>query len=302
MQSVALRRVVVVMNVRIGVLLLAALLQSGSAVLAADAPAIVRLAVVNTPQQSGLLAALLPGFEKASGYRVEVYSGSDVYDRARSGKADIVISHWGKAGVEPFVMSGLGLWPRMVFANQAVLVGPPGDPAGIRGMTDPYLALRKVAASGATFVCPANAGLRYLCEVLLAGAGNPDRARWYVETDEARGRAMRFAEDKGAYTLWGSFPFERFRRNQESSLEVMVWNASILQRTMATIVVNPERFPDVNVTGAKALEAYLLSPPAQAAVAAFREQGIEHQTWWPAARNNEPGRLLGITVEEGADD
>jgi tungstate transport system substrate-binding protein len=290
------------MNMRIRVVLLAGLLLPTAAAMPEKPDNVIRLAAVNTPAQSGLLAALLPGFEKQSGYTVDVYGGSDVYDRARSGKADIVISHWGKAGVEPFVMSGMGLWPRIVFANQSVIVGPKDDPAGIRGMTDPYLALRKVAASGATFVCPANAGLRYLCEVLLAGAGSPDRGKWYIATDEARGRAMRLAEDKGAYTLWGSFPFERFRRKHGSELDVMIWEAPLLQRAMATVVVNPARFSDVNLAGAKALEAYLLSPQAQAAVAAFREDGTNRQTWWPAARNNEPGRLLGIEIEEGADE
>jgi tungstate transport system substrate-binding protein len=263
---------------------------------AEGAPPVVRLAVVNTPYQSGLLAALLPGFEKASGYKVEVYSGNDVYDQAEAGKADLVISHYGKAPVEPFVKSGKGTWPRPVFANQSVLVGPKADPAGIRGMTDPVEAMKKIASSGSRFVATSNATGRYLSEVLLAGAGSPKRADWYIETPLSKGRAIQLADEKGAYTIWGSSPFERYRRNHDTGLEVMIGSAPLFQRTMAVIVVNPERFPGVNAEGARALEAYLLSPATQAAIAAYREDGQDRQTWWPAAFDNNPAQLLGASA------
>ena len=261
-------------------------------------PPVLRVATVNTPHQSGLMASLMPAFEKASGYRVELYGGSDVYARAEQGQADLVISHYGKSPVQGFVASGKGLWPHPVFSNQSVLVGPKGDPAKIRGLRDPFEAMKRIAASGAPFVATGNPGARYLTEVLLAGAGHPRRGDWYIETDEARGRAMQFAAGKGAYTIWGSFPFERFRSKHGTSLEVMVWDTPVFHRVMATIVVNPEKVPGVNIEGAKALEAYLLSPAAQAAVASFREEGLDRQTWWPAGRDNDPAQMLGMTGED----
>ena len=261
----------------------------------------VRVAVVNTPYQSGLMASLLPAFEKASGYRVEVYGGNDVYRQAELGKADLVISHYGKAPVEEFVTGGKGMWPQPVFSNQSVLVGPKDDPARIRGMTDPFGAMRKIAASGAPFLAAGNPVARYLSEVLMAGAGNPARGAWYIETDQARGRAMQVAAAKGAYTIWGSFPFERFRGKHDTALEVMVWDTPVFHRAMAAVVVNPEKIPGVNVEGAKALQAYLLSPSAQAAVAAFREEGLDRQTWWPAGVDNNPAQMLGMAGQDTED-
>jgi len=81
----------------------------------------------------------------------------------------------------------------------------------------------------------------------------------------------------------------------------MVWNTPVFHRVMATIVVNPEKTPGVNAEGAKALEAYLLSPPAQGAIAAFREEGLDHQTWWPAGRDNDPAWMLGTAGEDRED-
>jgi tungstate transport system substrate-binding protein len=265
---------------------------------AEQARPVVRIAVVNTPYRSGLLAALLPAFEQASGYRVEVYGGNDVFSRAEMGGADLVISHYGKSPVEEFVTSGKGLWPRPVFSNQLVLVGPRADPAKIRGMSDPFAAIRKIAGSGSPFLVTGNPGARYLSQVLMAGADNPQRGAWYIETDQARGRAMQLADEKGAYTLWGSYPFEEFRRKHGPDLDVMVWNTPVFHRVMVAIVVNPGKVTGVNAEGAKALQAYLLSPPAQAAVATFREEGLDRQTWWPAGRDNDPARMLGMTGED----
>lgn len=273
---------------------------AGAACAEADAP-VVRVASVNTPYQSGLLQALLPAFEKMSGYKVEVYGGSDVYEKAEEGKVDLIISHYGKAPVEPFVTAGKGLWPRPVFSNQSVLVGPKNDPAGIRGMKDPFQAMKRIVSSGSKYVSPANPTGRYLSELLLAGAGSPERGDWYIESPLTRGRAMRYADEQGAYTIWGSFPFERFRRNNGGGLEVMVWDTPIFHRTMATIVVSPARFSAVNVEGARALEAYLLSPGTQSAIAAFREEGLDRQTWWPAAFDNNPSQVLGSTAGDEED-
>lgn len=275
--------------------------RAGPAQAAVQRP-VVRLAVVNTPFQSGLLATLLPDFERASGYEVQVYSGNDVFQRAERGEADLVIAHLGKAGTEQFVRGGNGAWPRAVFSNQMVLVGPATDPAGILGMTDPFAAVRKIAEKRAPFVCAVDPGSRYLCELLLAGAGNPAREGWYLETTQSKGLAMKFAAERAAYTVWGAYPFERFRRTHATTLQAMVWDTSIFQRVMASIVVEPERFPAANAAGARALEAYLLSPQVQAAIAAFREDGVTWQTWWPAARSNNPAQLLGVDAGSDTDE
>lgn len=60
----------------------------------------------------------------------------------------------------------------------------------------------------------------------------------------------------------------------------------MLHRVMASIRINPEKIQGINAEGALAFEKYLLSPRAQARIAAFRTNGVGEQLWWPAARNN----------------
>ena len=270
----------------IAAFLAGALMSAAHASEPADATT-VRLVVVNTPQFSGLLDSLLPDFERESGIEVEVYSGSDVYKKARNGNADLVISHYGKKGVERFVMDGFGAWPRIVFSNQAVLIGHRSDPAGIRGLTRVAEAMQRIANKKAPFIHNDIPGIDYLTDVALESAGRPDRSGWFIDDGHAKAAAILLAEEKQGYVIWGAFPVLRFDTARDTSeLEILVAEDPSLQRIMAAIVVNPEKVEGVNAEGARALVDYLLSPRVQAKIAAFRTPGSDLQLWWPAGRNN----------------
>lgn len=248
---------------------------------------VVRLAVVNTPQFSGLLHGLLTDFERQTGLAVEVYSGNDVYRKARAGDADVVISHYGKKGVERFVMEGYGSWPKIVFSNQAVLIGHRSDPAGVRGLASVAEALGRIADKKAPFVHNDIPGIDYLTAIALESAGRPDKAGWFIDDGHVKAAAVLLAEEKKGYVIWGAFPFLRFDSQRDSSeLEILVANDPSLQRIMAAIVVNPDKVGGVNAAGARELVDFLLSPPVQAKIAAFRVPGSDLQLWWPAGRNN----------------
>lgn len=247
---------------------------------------VVRLAIVNTPKFSGLIDALLEDFKSSSGLQVTVYAGSDVYERARAGEADIVISHYGKAEVERFVLDGYGSWPRTVFFNQLVLAGPKSDPAGIRSLASASEAFSRIAKAKAPFVANNLPGIAYLTNLLWEAAGGPDKSGWFLETEAAKGKAVELAESKQAYVIWGALPLLRYKSQHDSEMEIMVAADPVLQRVMAAILVSPDKVPGVNSAGAEALQKFLLEPRTQAKIAAFRSPGSDLQLWWPAGRNN----------------
>lgn len=261
---------------------------------AASLSGVVRLGAVNTPDYSGLLDEVIAQFGAQTGLDVTVYSGEDVYQRARTGAFDLIVSHYGHKDVEAFMADGLGQWPRTVFANQMAVVGPASDPAGIRGYTDATEAYGRIAKSGASWVANNLPGIGYLEAILWEGAGRPAKGEWYVDTGLAQGQAIQAAARRGAYTLWGIFPFLRFLEQQKVDLEPMVPMVladSLLQRIMVTLVVEPGRFPAVNVEGAMALQQFLLTPAMQAHIRGFRYPGRDEQLWWPAGRHNHPSVL-----------
>src|SRR5262245_19765843 len=71
-------------------------------------PGIVRVVSVKTAVEGRLLPTLIETFERTSPYRVRLVTGVQVYDLARQGKADLVISHYGHKDAEAFVQGGLG--------------------------------------------------------------------------------------------------------------------------------------------------------------------------------------------------
>jgi len=259
---------------------------------------VVRVAVVITPESSGLLRQLLADFEKQTGRKVVVESRRDVFERARDGKADLVLAHYGHGGTEAFCTEGLGLWPRPVFSNQAALIGPSSDPAKIAGARDAAAAFRRIARAKAPFVVNNSATEKYLADVLWQAAGRPDRADWYrdkglrnqAETKDAIEAAVK---EKG-YTLWGLVPFLKYREaHPDCGMKALVTDDPLFQRLMVTVVVQPEKIKGVNAEGAKALERFLIAPQTQARIRAFRVPGFDGPVWWPAGRNNSGAFLRG---------
>jgi tungstate transport system substrate-binding protein len=247
-------------------------------------PTVVRLAVVNTPDV--LLNDLLPAFRQDTRYQIELQVTEGVYDLARKGLADLVIAHYGHAGTEAFMMDGLGRWPRMVFANQAALVGPSADPAGVRGLGDAVEAFRRIVQRGGEFIVNNAPTERYLAEVLWEAIGRPDKKGWYLDLGLRDQPAIEAAAQRGAYTLWGVVPFVRLRQQRPLGMDALVLNDPLFQRVMVSIVVNPDRIPGVRADAATTLQQFLIEPRTQARMRQFRHHGLTSQTWWPAGRNN----------------
>lgn len=244
----------------------------------------VRLALVNIADD--IVRPLLPGFTEQTGIAVDiVYMGSDPFAIAGEGKADIVISHYGHPGVQPFVMSGRGDWPHPVFANQMALFGPATDPAGVRGMKDAAAALAKVVASGVPYVSNGSHGSRYLEDVLMYSVANvplKESAEGIV-TGKA---AMDRASEQSAYVLWGVAPYLRYKQRNKTTLEPLVVEDPLFQRIMVSTVVKQGPQGASAEKAAEAFERYLLSPQVQSQVRAFRYPGLQQPLWWPAGRHN----------------
>ena len=270
----------------------------------------VRLAVVPSPEETGLLRELLPDFERESGYRVVVSAGSEPYEVALAGQADLVISHYGHhAGVEAFVTQGLGMWPRAVFANQIAIIGPTADPAQVRGLQDAAEVFRRITqrGSGSQFVSNNSSIMKYLETMLWEAAGRPPKDSWYVDQGASEAEGMALAARNKAYYLFAVPPFLDWQEKCSGNavlpafvphyptpcgMEALVLTG-IPARIMVSIVVNPQRFPAINLAGATALQEYLLRPAVQARIENFRDPRSELQLWRAAGLQNIP-TVLGF--------
>jgi tungstate transport system substrate-binding protein len=249
-------------------------------------PGIVRIASVKTAVEGTLLPELIKVFERDQPLRVRLTTGSDVYAQARAGKVDLVISHYGHKDAEQFVLDGLGEWPRTIFSNQMAIVGPPNDPAGVRGMTDAGAAFAKIAATKSKFLVNNLDGVRYVVEILWNSAGRPDRTGWVIDGGASRDEAIHQASEQGAYTIWGLTPFLRATAASAVALEPLVLDDPLLQRMLVSILVRPGGSRRANSTGANAFQSFLLAPATQAFIRTVRYPGKDAIAWVPAGRHN----------------
>ena len=256
-------------------------------------PGLVRVASVSTSVEGGLLPTLVESFRAETGLRVALTADDDLYDPAKEGEFDLVISHFGHRDVEDFVLKGFGLWPRTVFSNQLALFGPPSDPARVRGQSDIVKAFRQIAKAKAPYVLNGTKGLRYLTEILWNAAGSPPRGQWFIDPGNSKKDAVALAAERKAYVLWGLTPFLREQKVAHGELVPLVTADPMLQRIMVAIVVNPERVPRVNVAGATRFQKFLLSPTTQAKIMKVHYPGAEQAVWAPAGRHNAGYALPG---------
>ncbi len=223
----------------------------------------VILATTTSTYDSGLLDVLVPIFEKQTGYRVKVIAvGTGAALRmGERGDADVLLVHAPEAE-EAFMAAGHGLDREFVMYNDFVIVGPPDDPAHIRGLDDAVEALRRIARAQVLWLSRGDDSGTHKKEMALwREAGVAPQGAWYQETGQGMGATLTIASDKGAYTLSDRGTYLYLRHTLR--LDILVEGDPRLFNVYHVIVVNPAKHPNVNVEGARAFADFLTSPQVQ---------------------------------------
>ncbi|WP_133408234.1 hypothetical protein [Parashewanella tropica] len=247
---------------------------------------LVRLAIVIAPAESGFIRFLTHDFQKQTGYQLQIISSTTPYQLAQTGKADAVISHFGKQELPAFVLNGYGSWPKMVFATQSVLIGPQSNPADVQSENSMSDAMYRIANTKQYFVDNELDEVSKLTELFWLQAGAPKKEGWFVHDNLKKDLAAELADVLDGYYIWGAYPFLAYKQQTHTSQSILVATDPHLQRIMSISLVNSDKIPGVNVQGAQALEDYLLQPSVQATIHKFRINGSTLQLFWAEATNN----------------
>ncbi len=163
----------------------------------------VILATTTSTQDSGLLDVLLPIFEKKTGYFVKtiaVGSGQAMAMGAK-GEADVLLVH-SPAAEKKFMADGNGVERRLVMHNDFIILGPPADPARIKGMKKASEAFKKIAATGSIFMSRGdNSGTHAKEKDIWKASGVKfEGEKWYQQTGLGMGQTLAVAAEKKTYT------------------------------------------------------------------------------------------------------
>ncbi|MHC4181164.1 MAG: ABC transporter substrate-binding protein, partial [Planctomycetota bacterium] len=114
--------------------------------------AVLRLATTTSTQDSGLLDVLIPVFQRRQKCRVDVIAVGTgaALKLGQAGDVDVLLVH-ARDDEVAFMEAGHGIRREEVMFNFFEIVGPPDDPAGVRG-TEPVAGLQKIASAECRFV------------------------------------------------------------------------------------------------------------------------------------------------------
>lgn len=223
----------------------------------------ILLASTIGPIDSGIVSALEDAFEKDTGVRVRhVGAGTgEALKIAEHGNVDLVMAH-APSLEKKFVAAGFGVERVPFMYNDFVILGPPDDPAAIRGMKTATEALRKIAATGATFISRGDKSGTHVAELeLWTKSGVKPAGPWYrifEKGNEGNKPTLLFANSQQAYILMDRATYLSLKK--QLALQVLVERDEALLNRISLIPVNPVRFPKVNSRDTAVFVKWLSSP------------------------------------------
>jgi len=246
----------------------AAVLTTGSSTVAIAQSTVVILSTTTSTQDSGLLDVLVPMFERKVGYTVKTISvgTGQALALAARGEADVTLAH-APALEKKYVADAKLLNRRLVMYNDFVIIGPPEDPAKVKGLnaTD---ALKRIAVAQSRFVSRGDKSGTHTLELALwKQAGVEPSGNWYIESGQGMGQTLGIANDRTAYTLTDRATLLAFQ--QRVKLPILVEKDRPLLNIYSVMEVNSANGPRVNAAGGKAFGDFMVSPEVQAVIKTF---------------------------------
>ena len=267
----------------ISVLLVSAFLLSSCKAASAQKPGLLLVSTTST-QDSGLLDVLLPAFTAQTGYNVQLIAvgSGQALKLGEQGNADVILLH-SPAAEKEFIANGFGSDRRLVMHNDFVIVGPPSDLAALHSQPTLDSVFKKIYSSASTFVSRGDESGTHVKELALwkqAGL-DPHDQPWYLETGQGQGATLSVASEKGGYALTDRATFLAYQANVE--LAILFEGDASLLNVYHVITINPVKFPNMNLEGARAFADFITSPAGQQIIAEFGVEKYGQPLFFPDA-------------------
>jgi tungstate transport system substrate-binding protein len=241
----------------------------------ASAATRIRCASTTSTQNSGLFDYLLPKFEKKTGIHVDVVAvgtGAAI-EIGKRGDADVLLVHAKPLELKA-VKEGYFVNRHDVMYNDFVIVGPPQDPAKIKGLKSAGEAFKKIAASHAPFVSRGDKSGTNIKELAIwkKDGIDPKGQKWYLEAGQGMAKTLRMASEKRAYTLTDRGTWLAIKDKDRLELALLVQGDPILFNQYGVMAVNPAKHKGVKYKEAMEFVNWLISPEGQQTIASYKDQ------------------------------
>ena len=245
------------------------------------------LATTTSTQDSGLLDFLLPKFHEENNFIVKTIAvgTGKALQMAVDGNADVLFVHAPSAELE-LVQDGFGIDRTLVMHNDFVIVGPSNDPAGISGLGSASEAFRRIDDTGALFVSRGDDSGTHKKEKEFWTALNiQPQGESYIESGQGMAATLKIASEKYGYTLIDRATYLANQANLD--LQILTEGDLQLLNVYHVIAVNPDKWTNVNYSGAQAFTAYLISDEVQQMIGQFGVDQYGQPLFFPDAGKSE---------------
>ena len=259
----------------------------------AESPAEPTLRVATgSPSELGLMDALIKPFEEEYHCQVRVIKAStgQGLDLGRKGEVELTIGH-SKEALDRYMAQGYGTDRNPLMHNYFVIVGPKGDPAGIRGFADLAQAHLRIAETRSLYLSRGDKGGMHKREkAIWRELGIAPTSDWYKVSHDFMMASLKMADKLGAYHMADSSTWT-VMKEKLGNLDLLVLGEPNRYEVAA---VNPAKFPNVNYELAKQFIEYITSPQGQAIIRDFGKDEYGEPLYYPDAQatHGEQGTLL----------
>jgi tungstate transport system substrate-binding protein len=255
-----------------------------SLVVAMSAPAVsaegktLLMATTTSTDNTGLLDYLAPAFQKDTGIELKwtAVGTGKALKLGQNCDVDVLMVHAPPAE-KKYVAAGYGIERRQIMFNDFVIIGPPKDPAGIKGKSV-AAALKAIKAKKAPFISRGDNSGTNKKELLLwkkSGLKIPEKQNWYVQTGQGMLSSINVASQKDGYTLTDRGTFIKYAANHNGNppLVILVEGDPGLRNQYSVILVNPARCKKVQTDLARKFSDWMCSAKTQKLIADFKLMG-----------------------------
>ena len=242
---------------------------------------VLRIATTTSLDATGLLDVVKKSFEDKYPWIevtwVAVGTGQAV-ELGKRGDADLIIVH-NRDLEDRFISEGYGVHGVTFAYNDFVLVGPPEDPAGVKGSKGAVEAFKRIFQAGeqgrAIFVSrgdKSGTNLRELSLWAMAGV-DPSGKSWYKEAGQGMSQTLMIADQLRAYTLCDRSTFLVFK--DKVNLVILSEGDPLYLNLYRAIPVNPKKFPNVHYNESLLFVSFLVSHEGQKIIGTYTKDGAK---------------------------
>jgi len=243
---------------------------------------ILRMSTTTSTENSGLLSALNPLFEKVYDVRLDVIAvGTGKALRlGENGDVDVVFVHAPAAELK-FVKNGYGIDRKAVMHNDFVLVGPKANPAQINASQPTTEALKRIAETQSAFISRGDdSGTHKKEKSLWQQTGIEPGGSWYSAVGQGMGAVLTIANEKQAYTLTDRGTYIVLK--DKIDLVIVNEGDAALFNPYHIMAVNPAMHAHARYDLSKKYIEFVTGNEGQALIGAYKKKG--EQLFYPDAQ------------------